>query len=177
MVTEAPAAPVVVITCSLCSSSTTATEKSRQRALLTRRDGESLAGLEIQAANIAARDADWEFDHDAPTRDVWYCPTCAAKVAAERKAPCPAWCSDCEGYSFWGQGTQHNRSWLKESGELLAEVAQHVDLDGAIAWTTARLHDVPDDFDSLADLTEHLRVATELLDAIREYGLTLGDVA
>jgi len=172
MVTEAPTTPAVV-TCSRCAASTSATEKSRRSAILTRQAGESLVDLEVQAARVAARDADWEYDHDADEADVWLCPTCAARVAADRKDPCPRWCTDCGNYSFFGQGTLHRRNWLTDDGEWLAEVERHVDLDGTVAWTVARIGDIGEHFTTPEDLDRSLRLLGDIAAFLDEHGLVL----
>ena len=173
MVAEAMATSVV-ITCAACSTSITATEKSRKRAILTRNEDESLNGLEVQAVRIAARDADWEYDYDADSHDVWFCATCAAKVAAERKAPCPAWCGECGGYSFQAQGTRHRHCWRTDDGEYLGEVNQQVDADGPVVWTVVRLSDAGDGFDVREDLDRSLRLLTSITKFLDEHKIVLG---
>lgn len=161
--TKAPTA-----TCGRCSATITATAADRYAATATTAADEAAD----RAVATAARRAGWERDHEV---DRWLCSSCAEAVAAERVVPCPGWCTHCGGYEFISPGTLHRRRWY-DDGQLVAEIAQMVESDHSVVWTAAMLPGVPDDFDSLADLTEHIRVATELLDAIREHGLTLGEV-
>lgn len=163
----------VVITCSSCSTSITATEESRQHAIRTRRPDESLATMERHAARRAANAAGWEYDHDADQFDVWLCSTCASSVAAQRTSPHPSWCSDCRGYEFRAQGTTHRRYWLTDEGEYLGEVNQQVDLDGTTLFTTVRINDVAEDFTSREELDRAVRLLASIAEFLDEHGLVL----
>lgn len=176
-------------TCSRCMTTVPIAETARALAMTslasstnpeTRQRASIPAEVDATAAAYSARDAGWEHDWDAGNgsgSSAWLCPTCAEIVAVERKAPCPAWCTNCDGYDYFAEGTTHRRSWLDAGGVLVAEVSQNVPFgDETDGWTVATLFQHGPEEKTLAGLRAVAALAEEVATFVETHSLVLTTV-
>ena len=183
MVTDQEAPPTVSVSCTRCPAMISGTVKDRALARLnlstslnpeTQLRAHDPDYVATVAARYAARDADWEIDH-LNGRGDWLCPVCSAAVAAERRDPCPDWCTHCYGHDFFSEGTLHRRYWRDDDGNELAEVRQLVgDAPGDKGWVSATLNQVnPDAEQTAGDLRALAALAAEVADFLDAHGLVV----
>lgn len=119
---------------------------------------------EVAAAD-AARKAGWYRDFSDPEGRM-VCADCADRLTRERTHPCPSWCTDCDGYTFFSEGTTHRRTWTDAEGEEIAEVAQHFDSRDATvpAWTGAGVYLICDSPMTVEEIRTVATLSTEVAD-------------
>lgn len=161
--------PAATLTCGQCPSAVVASLSALKDALASASPDDDLNVVERAATSRTAISLGWERDHFA---GAWLCAGCAPQIASLRSAPCPAWCCDCYGYTFSGEGTMHRRRWATDHDVELAELNQQVDEDGSIAWTIVRIEDIGD-LTSREQLDQFRGLLTEITALLDEHNLVL----